>query len=184
MKKICNLLLLFLLSISVFSCKEKENSKEVNVIDTPSVESFEIPKNLSSRFYWQFHNVNQDEEYGSRYEIYLFDNNLKESTYLLTLPNNMVPSIRNDIHIDYEDLKSISNIWSWWGGGGIGCSVFYKEGYLYIYRSLYEENENPFIDPDNILLKVQCESSDCIINNYEFLTDMNADAGENVNRNN
>ena len=125
-----------------------------------------------SRFQWQFKKLTQDSEYGDVYEIYLFDNTTDETTYLLTLQNNMKPSVRNDISIEYKNMKSISNISSWWAGGGIGCSVFYKDGWMYIYRAYYEERTVPFIAPDEIeLFKIKCLKEDCIINEFKIIND-------------
>lgn len=116
MKK--NLFAVFILFFAVF-CSYSQNSKK--------------------RFQWQFSKILADEENGDMYDIYIYDSKLDETNYVMTLWNNLYPFLKNEMTIVHNGKKSFSTVWSWYAGGGIGCSAFYENGELRIYQACFEE---------------------------------------------
>lgn len=126
-------------------------------------------QNSKNRFQWQFSKILADEEKGDIYDIYIYDSKLDETNYVMTLWNNLYPLLKNENTIVHNGKESFSTVWSWYAGGGIGCSAFYENGELRVYQACFEERQEPFLDSEKILYKTACALSDCSITEGVFL---------------
>lgn len=102
-------------------------------------------------YQWQFQKISVNDEYGDIYNVFLYDSILNEKYYILSLTNHMVPKIKNDINVTLNGCVADSVVWSWWAGGGMGCSLFINDDELRVYKTVFDEGSEPIVE--NILFK-------------------------------
>jgi len=99
-------------------------------------------------FQWKFRKLIQD-DLGDTYEVFLYESANDEEHHLLSLPKYLVPTVSDSGSYSKEGESSISDVYSWYAGGGIGFALFYTDGKLEVHKVYFEESEednSPFME--------------------------------------
>ncbi|MBP5696751.1 MAG: peptidoglycan-binding protein [Treponema sp.] len=105
-------------------------------------------------FQWRFRKLIQD-DLGDTYDVFLYESANDEEHHLLSLPKYLVPMVNDSASYSKEGQSSISDVYSWYAGGGIGFALFYNDENLEVHKVYFEESEednSPFMESKPLLV--------------------------------
>ena len=105
-------------------------------------------------FQWRFRKLIQD-DLGDTYDVFLYESANDEEHHLLSLPKYLVPTVNDSASYSKGDQSSISDVYSWYAGGGIGFALFYNDENLEVHKVYFEESEednSPFMESKPLLV--------------------------------
>ncbi|MCR5319314.1 MAG: peptidoglycan-binding protein [Treponema sp.] len=105
-------------------------------------------------FQWRFRKLIQD-DLGDTYDVFLYESANDEEHHLLSLPKYLVPTVNDSASFSKGGESSISDVYSWYAGGGIGFALFYTDENLEVHKVYFEESEednSPFMESKPLLV--------------------------------